>query len=245
MADYFGPVEVDPDFPQVHLHVTRAQPDLPLELFRTDASGSRMVRLPADLDTNQYEIDVIDYEAALGPVQYLTNVAEVARVDLSAHHRLPTFSLPYAPTVRMTVPAVNTFEGPRSAPAVVHDVIDRRYPLATLRPLSGRAGRLEALVRSWAEVKDLEALLELGQVVHYREAQHPGMDAYMLIRGTNPRPAGGLWIVDVEWTELAPPTGTYLHRDWTFDDLRQAHPTFTLMSQAYESFNDMTTGGHL
>lgn len=246
MTDYFNTVTVDPDFPQVTLDISRNYPSDPLTIYRTDTAGSRLVRLPEGFDEHQNNVTVIDHDAALGPVTYLTYSGDSADVDLSAHHRLPVFSLPFTPTIRLTVPSVTVFDGPRTSPSAVHEVIDRRYPLATIRPLSGRRGRLEALVYGWQAVKDLEALLELGQLVHYREADNPGMDAHMVITGTTPSRIGNrLWRVEVNWTETAPPTGGYNQYDWTFADLREAHPTFTLTSQAYASFNDLTAGGRL
>lgn len=245
MTDYFNSVTVDPDRPFVVIDLHRNFPSDPLQIYRTDTSGTRTVRLPTGFDEHRAELVLIDYEAALGPVTYLTYSADSADVDLSEHHRLPTFSLPFTPTISMTVPSVIVFDGPRSAPSAIHQVIGRRYPLATIRPLSGRTGRLEALVRTWQDVKDLEALIELGQAVHYREANNPGMDAYMVINSTSPRRTGGLWTVEVSWTEIAPVQAGYNAETWTFDDLREAHPTFTMLSTAYSSFNDLTAGGRL
>lgn len=245
MTDYIT-ATVDPDLPQVQISMWRNYPSDPFELIRTDASGTRRVRVPAGLNTNRSEFTFTDYEPALGPCTYITYSGDTAEVDLAASgHRLPTFSLPFAPTIRQTVPTVMTFEGPRTAPVVVHDVIDRRLPLATLRPLGGRSGRLQAMVRTWTDCKDLEGLLEMGQVVHYREADNPGMDAYMVIRGTDPRRVGTLWTLDVDWTEVAPPTAPYDDRSWTFADVRDRLATFHRLSTEYVSFNDLTTGGTL
>lgn len=242
--------------PQVLLDIDRGTGAGDLWLWRSDAAGSRPVRLYAELDTTAQTFQLVDYEPALGIVEYslntrdatgFTGAGSTTTVDVTAAgHVLPTFSLPFRPSMLATVPSVTRWEGPRAAPIDVHDLIGERYPLVGLRPLSGRRGSMTALVYGWDGFRNLEALLELGEVVHYREADNNGMDTFMVIRELTPvQVTGRLWEVTIGYVEVAPPVGDRYQVDWRFGVLPANYATYADLTANYATFGHLATGGTL
>lgn len=229
-----------PDMPQVSLRITRTDTSTLLTIWRTDSAGTHQVRLLTTTNTRQSSFTLVDYEPAFGVVAYFTSDGDTAEADLG--RRLPTFSLPYVPSMWRSVIAVNIFDGPRTAATVVHDIIDSPHPIATLRTLAARRGRMDVLVRTWAEVKELEALLGAGHVVLYRESENPGMDLYLIPTRIHPQRQAGIWIVSIEWAEAGRTSNPIDVRERTFATLRDESSSFAELAAETSTFSAALTG---
>lgn len=224
-------------------------------ITRSDANGTRDVRtrvgdLPRSAAGSAAVI--VDSELALsGPVQYRTDTGDVtAWVDLARdgdgkalEPLLPRFTLPHAPNFYAVVPTVTGDSGSRGASSTLHDVIGREDPVANLGSLRSRRGTLDVVVEDWLAVQNLEGIVARGQVMHYRQAEHPGRDMYLVPTGVRSVPEADVWVVSIDYAEVKWPAGhTAGSRAWTFEDLAEGLSSFDELPYVYNTFIDLATG---
>lgn len=220
-------------------------------LIRTDANGTRAVRMPANLGGRLPGIGsgvFVDHEVALGGrVSYRLvhpDFKDLVWVNMSGDWA-PRFTLPAQPLVRATAEVVTEYDAERKTGATFHEVIGRSDPLVVEGILGSRSGSLKAEFDTLAASASLEAVLRRGKTVMYRQSEQPGMDMYFHVESlrTTVDPEHGVWSVEVAFVEVSYPAGTMVSDgSWTFATLTGAHATFTDVSLAYESYQDLALG---
>lgn len=219
-------------------------------LYRTDANGTRPVRMPAGGATLPGISDATftDYEAALGgQVSYRLDhpkFQDLVWVNLTGDWA-PRFIIPFTPQVYAEAETVTAYNADRASTVTFHDVIGRPDPLVVEGRLSSRRGTLVCQFDTLAAASGLEALLSRGKTVMYRQSEQPGMDMYFHTEklGITVDPERGVWTVSVDFVEVGFPAGpTLVTYGWTFDAVAKAYGTFTELSTAYLSFQDLAMG---
>ncbi len=217
-------------------------------IVRADINGTRPVRLERATLPAAGKLAVTDWEPALsGLIQYRISgplVDESAWTALPGAE-LPRFVLPSIPQFAVIAQTVTEYSAARESRATFHKVIGRAAPLVAEGELEPRTGTLACLFDTYAQAKDLEALLERGQTAMYRQQEHPGLDMYFHTTRTNvtPDPETETWTLAVDYIEVDPPAGAVLSASsWTFDALAKKHKTFGEVTTSYASFHDLTIG---
>lgn len=217
-------------------------------IVRADVNGTRPVRLERGKLPAKGALTVTDWEPALsGLIQYrlIGLPLEASAWTALPKAKLPRFVLPSIPQFAVVAQTVTDYNAARDSRSLFHKVIGRASPLVAEGELEPRTGTLTCLFDSYAEAKDLEALLERGQTVMYRQQEHPGLDMYFHASRTavNVDPESETWTLAVDYVEVAFPSGAVLSAAaWTFDALAEAYPTFEAVSESYGSFHDLTIG---
>ena len=220
----------------------------PTTIMRVDANGARPVRLRAGQEPIGGVMTITDYEAALvGPIRYdLTDSAGgTASVSTTLEDlvELPQLVVARLPQYRASIRSVTGYTGDRDSTATVHDVIGRRDPVVSLGVLRMRRGTLQCWAPDFPAVAELEALAGLGEVLHLRQPTHPGMDMYLAAGRTSPEYVDGRWIVSLDYTELATPSGPLLGDvGWTYDDVATGHASYAQARDAFPSYASLAVG---
>ncbi|QCQ16985.1 hypothetical protein [Microbacterium sp. RG1] len=104
-----------------------------------------------------------------------------------------------------------TFENARAAQSIVHPILGREYPDATLRPAQARSGRLElGFSGEGAETtsKAAQDALALAAVAVLTDADRPSHNMTFVVQGEVSRPiedtTRNAWIVSCGFQEVAP-----------------------------------------
>lgn len=218
------------------------------EVLRSDLNGTRPVRLPRFFNRKPgfREVVIYDYEAALsGQVQYtLKGDAESpgAWTTLGGTG-LPRFILPHSPRAAVVMETVTDYKSSRKTRTTFHEIIGRDDPVPAIGRLTPRTGTLEMWCPEYVHAKNLEALLERGDTVMYRQTEHEGMDMYFHADQVDVEPDGDDWKVSVGYVEVDYPLGGLLTAfGWTFDKLAQRGGTFGTVAQDFRTFLDLAQG---
>jgi hypothetical protein len=213
-------------------------------ILRADANGTRPVRLrTGDLPASG-TITVTDYEAAIaGPLFYRVLGAAAEPVWTSLDLELPRFILPSIPHFFVVAETVHGYSAGRASRATFHTVIGRDDPLVAEGRLSSRTGILDVWFGTYAEARSLEDMLARGQTAMYRQAEHPGMDMYFHVTGTDVVPDEVSWKLTANYVEVGFPPGNVLtDKTWTFTKLAQVGGSFDEVTDDYASFHDLAVG---
>lgn len=225
-----------------------------VSLRRSDIAGRRPVRTLPGMLPAASEIVLRDFEAALmGYVSYTATTADGRSWTVGVEQPpqvVPATWLfaPFSPQNSRRVDMVTGYQAGRSSRSMVHEVIGRPDPLATLGSLGLRRGMLELWAADYPTALQLVDVHDLGEVVMLRQDRHPGMDMYYVhaggdidisphqLRGGAPR-----WRVAVPFVEVAYPAGDRMGSlGWTFDSYATAQ--FDTLTADYPTFNALTQG---
>lgn len=224
-------------------------------IVRADRNGTRPVRLAqSDRIDATGALTVDDHEAATaGLVTY--RLTDPAGVSVSASitratWRAPVILNPFMPSSRVELAQVLGMDHQREAGgAVTYDVTDA-FPAAS-GTLRARTGSLDVYCRSYADAVALEQLAEAAPVLFYRQADYPGADRYMAVRGTrvaflHHTPDGPRWRVTLEHTETRHPSGyRYAGQAWTYAALAESGLTYAGLPVAYDTYATLAAGVQL
>ena len=219
------------------------------EVLRTDANGTRPVRPPAGVLPSMGTtgtVTIIDYEPALaGPIMY--QVGGVVLWTQFPAGQPARFILPLAPTVALAVDAakVTDYAYTRESSGTVHQIIGRPGdPIIAKGRLRSRAGKLTIGCDTYRAARELEAVLETGHEVMFRQPGNAGADMYFDVRRIDVGRQDEWWQLDAEYVAIKPPTAELpAPGTWDFADLAALPAaTFQTIAQDYGSFADLALG---
>lgn len=217
-------------------------------IIRTDANGTRPVRV-RDLSLPGISAGTfVDYEAALGGyVSYRLDhpdFADLVWVNMSGDWA-PRFIIPFTPMVYAEAESVTAYDAARTSTVTFHDVIGREDPLVVEGRLSSRRGKLVTEFDTLAAASALQGLLSRGKTVMYRQSEQPGMDMYFHTSALDVTvdPEREVWTVTIDYVEVGFPAGGIMSsQGWTFDTVTRAYASFTELSREYDTFIDLAMG---
>lgn len=219
-------------------------------LTRTDANGTRPVRLLDGQEIIDGTLVVEDAEAAMvGPVAYQLTSASgavsqvVTTLDGAQGYRLAPAVFPQ---FAATLDLVTGYNGERPASTIVHDVIGRPDPVVRIGPFRTRRGTLTIWCDDYAGVSETVSVYARGEVVQLRQPDYPGLDMYHVTTRATEQPydeEGRRWRVDVEYVEVGYPRGPLLGTaGWTWDDLVATFATWDDVLAYFATWNDVQIG---
>lgn len=219
---------------------------------RVDPNGTNLVRLLAGQVPIGGAMTVTDYEPALtGTVRY--DVTDSAGAVVSSSTSLaglvdrPYLHVAVLPQQRYALQSVTGYTGSRETGSTEHKIIDRPDPLYTTGRLRFRKGTLRAYAAVYATAAAIESVCASGEVIQFRQPDHPGLDFYFNADACQVEPdqltgGGWRWQVTVDYaavgTPLAPLQGSV---GWNFDTLAQ-FGTFAQAKAAFPTFAAMVVG---
>lgn len=219
-------------------------------LTRTDANGTRPVRLLERQEIMSGALVVVDYEAAMtGPITYqlttsgTTLPAASTTLDGSEGYRLAPAVFPQFAT---TLALVTGYDAERSSGSIVHHVIGRADPVVRLAPLRLRAGTLTVWCEDYPAATAVHDVYRRGEVVLLRQPDHSGFDLYHV--ATHAREGVyidslGRWMVEVTFVEQKWPRGPLLGTTgWTWDDLLAVCATWDDVARLFPTWNAAQIG---
>lgn len=219
---------------------------------RADLNGTRALRTIGIFpQAGSGSFAVTDYEASLtGLVEYRVHTATgvvVARatIGIPGVAQRPRFGLPFVPQQRATVDTVLAYEETRETSSTFHQVIGRKDPLVILGGLRPRTGRLKIFCDTYAESREVLAVMQRGTTVFYRQAEHAGLDLYFIPTryAASADADSKTWEVEVEYTEVDYPLGDIRPvSGWTFNALKAEESSFNAVSKKYNTFENLTIG---
>lgn len=219
-------------------------------LTRTDANGTRSVRLLDGQEIIDGTLIVEDAEAAMvGPVSYQLTSASgavsqvVTTLDGAGGYRLAPAVYPQW---AVTADLVTGYDATRPSSSVVHEIIGREDPVVRLGPLKLRRGTLTFWCASYATLRAALDVYRRGEVVLLRQPDFPGFDMYHVV--TEARESGydegrQRWRLDVTFIEQNYPLGPLLGAArWTWDDLVALCSTWDDVARMFPTWNDAQIG---
>jgi len=240
-----------PDVGAVRLSVDHTGSNI-VSLSRTDANGTAAVRLLAGELPLTGDAILFDYEAALsGVVTYTATDAlgTVATSSIIMAANAAWLTVPIHPQFSQSLDLVTGYGAARESRSNVHEVLDRRDPVVTVRPLGSRRGALQLFALDYPTAAALAGVYDRGHVVHLRQPWHQGLDLYHHV------PAGGRvaidaadrdmrrWLVTVDYVEVGRPLGDRRGTaGWTFADTTALGVTFDSVREVFPTFADRTIG---
>lgn len=212
-------------------------------IFRTDANGTRMVRVhPSQLPASG-SFNLKDREAALsGEIRYdVDDGAAGASATAYLGLELPWLTIPVLPREPgVQVRTVHGYDAARESMSTFHYPIGRTDPLVTLGEMRTRTGRLKMFCADHAAVARLYRLSSRGEVMFLRQAEHLGLDMYFIPSGDAAEPVDGGWEYSADYVELAWPADPMVTTPgWTFADLKESADTFETVTERYLDFNHL------
>lgn len=230
----------------------------PLTIQRTDANGTRYVRLAAGAEPDAAgALSVIDAEpATAGLVTYVVRDGggNTASDSLTLDHPTPVIhAVGY--TVTLDVDRVDGYEGSRryQVSSDVLPIVGRQDPITTERgeaTWSLRRGTLTfAPQPTFAEADAIRVVYTSGRVVMLRQATHVGLDLYHValeIQGPTPvylADAGWRWQVRVTYVEVSWPAGD-LRGDvaWDYAGLEDSALAYWNLGDDWSTYADLEAG---
>jgi len=221
-------------------------------ILRTDANGTRGVRVQTGVLPSAAEIVTRDAEAANGPASYAAVTAAGAVVATGS----TTVVLPGWRMHVLVLPAqaaagglITAFELDESSTTTLHEVFGRPDPVPSLGPLASPSTTADLWCATWEDAQALRAVLATGEVVMLRQSLWPGADAVGVVDGdvrTKLEVAEGMpdrWVVTVPLRAITVPTddlrGTAA---WTCADVAAAYSTCLVVVQTYDTCADLVAG---
>lgn len=224
-------------------------------LTRTDANGSRAVRLYEDQDLSSGLLVVTDAEAALvGPVVYSATVsvsgtAETATESTQFEDGIsPRLHPAIRPDLGVTLSHVLQYNSTRPTATTVHQVIDRREPLVALGVQGARTGVIDLFANTYTDARAIESTLGQGETMMLRQAEYGGLDMYFTALSTEVYPdesrtAVRRWIVRVEFQEISwPSTPLFGSVGWTIAASLARNATLADSQAEFPTVGDLLIG---
>lgn len=222
-----------------------------ISLLRADVNGTRAVRLHAGtLPTTEGTgtLRITDYEPALaGLIQYraLGAGGELASdwISFPGEACRPRFTIPAVPIFGLSIDALTGYDATRLSRSTVHEIIGRDDPLVVQGRMRNRSGTMKVPFDTYAELLDLEAILERGQTMLYRQVEHAGLDLYFHATDLTQAVDEGVWYLSFSFVEVGFPLGDVrLDPLWTFARLAATGGTFEQVAADYQSFRTLSIG---
>lgn len=217
-------------------------------VVRADANGTRPVRTRAGLLPRTGVFAVYDFEPSIsGALNYRVTssegTVEVWTSLATGDGMNPIFTLPSVPEYFVSVELVTDYSAARESRSTIHEVIGRDDPMIALGNLRTRRGTLEIWSAEYQQARNLETLVERGQIAQYRQSEHPGMDMYLAVTSLDTAPDEDKWKTSLGYAEVNWPLGDVISDPaWTFTALAAGHPSFTAVAQEYDNFHQLTIG---
>ena len=211
-------------------------------IIRIDANGINPVRLLPGQAPVAGALIVTDYEAALtGPVSY---GIDDARADTELGTVVPVLAVAGRPNQRVEPAAVTEYGESTDSPAVVTRILDRDDPIILSGPHWTPSGSMALWCATYADAKAARDTMTTGRAMMFRQADHAGMDKYLIVKGTAIAPAeNGRWTVRLDYDETATPTDPLLAAaGWDLNAVRDAFPDLNALAVAFATLNDLTRG---
>ncbi len=222
-------------------------------LTRTDDNGSRPVRLLLGQEPISGVMTVTDYEPALtGSLTYeardSAGAIVTATTTLAGQVTKPQLSVAVLPQYRYAVTAVTGYESDRPTGSTVHEIIGRDDALVTTGTLRLRRGQLSMWAENHTTARAIEAVTQSGEVVFFRQVDHPGLDLYFVAESVSVTPerqltaAGYRWTVTVRYIEQNVPDSPLLGAfGWTLETLA-AYGTLSQVKADFATLADVAVG---
>lgn len=232
-----------------------------VSLSRTDANGLRPVRLHEGQGLSGGHLAVVDHEAALtGTILYRAVTAgahpvtgptrqnwhQTTTLDgLLTRDRIASVARPATGISPLAV--LDTYSAEHADQTVIHEVIGRADPLASLGVQALRRGTLTVLCDDYQSARSLVSAVGSEGVLLWRQRAHPGLDMYFTARTqATPAPARTTprrWLATMTFTELAVPSGPILGAyGWSVADLAGSGLTVETVPDAYATVTALTIG---
>lgn len=218
-------------------------------LTRTDANGTRPVRLLPGQRVMDGGLIIEDFEAALvGSVGYAftSPTGSQTSVITSLVGAKPTIAPAVFPQFGVQDLFITGYDASRGSATVEHAIIGRADPVLRLQPLQSRRGHVTIWCKDYADLVNVVDVYRRGEIVMLRQDTHAGMDFYHAATGVT---EGAYdeefrrWRVDVAFTEVPLPRGPVLGTlGWTWDDLAAAFPTWDDVVEYFGSWNNVQIG---
>lgn len=219
-------------------------------ILRSDANGTRPVRLRAEDLTGAGSRELVDYEPALtGRMLYRVQTSTGEDVQVWTEIQgavLPRFIIPSVPQFAVVAEAVLSYSAARQTRSRFHEVIGRAGPLVSAGKLAPRTGRMKISFPDYSAANDLLNVLERGQTVMFRQYEHTGMDMYFHAETVDIEavPEEEEWSLNIGFVEVSFPAGPVLsRRGWTFHDLAGRYASFDEVAAEFDTFYDLSVGG--
>lgn len=232
------------------LKLTQIPPAYQFSLTRTDANGTRAVRMREGDGIVGGALLVTDYEAALsGPVSYTVTTTEAVTTTTSLDVAQTWLTVPVVPTYSYPVDLVTGYEANSEPTTTVHLIIGRADPILSLGVMRMRSGRLDLWCASYDDAEAIVGVYSRGQVVMLRQPDHPGLDMYHAATGAvrvTPHPENTptrRWAVEVSYTEVKAPSAPLAGAlGWTYAQATAAYPTYGDSMAAFPTYGDLYIG---
>jgi len=237
-------------------------------ITRTDANGTRAVRVPAGtfpLAAGTHTID--DHEASLrtgGTITYRAftvagDADDVLTSDPWTGTEQAHLTVPLVPSLGLlladgpddpdAVP-VTRYGGTRLSSTTLHPIIGRTDPVAVLGPSALPVGALEFATPDLERAGQLVDLLARGWTYMLRQSDQPGLDLYFVVTGTalehgeDDRADGArLWLLRVDYARVAaPPDDSATTAGWTYGELAAAAGTYAELPARWDTYLDLAVG---
>lgn len=241
----------DVNFDDIKLEAVNAS-FRPTTITRTDANGSRPVRLLNNQEPISGSMTVTDYEAAFtGTIRY--DVVDAANVTTSASTNLNGVTVPYLraavlPQLGGALEIVKDYRSSRNSLGIVHRPIGRVSPLIVTGALATREGTLTIWCSTYTNALAVAAAATNGDVLLLRQPTFAGLDMYLIAqtvdvnpddRGTN----GRQWIVEIDYIEVDVPSDPLQGAvGWTYSALAGSYASYAAARVAFTDYADLVAG---
>lgn len=220
-------------------------------ITRTDANGSRPVRVLDGQEPIAGVMTVTDYEAALtGTVRY--DVVDTAGVTTSASTTLAGVAVPWLraavlPQLGGALEYVTDYRSARASLSTVHRPVGRVAPLVVTGKLGSREGSLTMWCSSYPNALTVASAATNGDVLLLRQPTYAGMDMYFVAQSLNVNPGDAAtarrWSVGIDYIEVDVPADALAGAaGWTYASVAGGYATYAAAKSAFTDYADLVAG---
>lgn len=182
-------------------------------LVRSDRNGIKTVRTP-NLGLSAGILLATDYEPAYGTVTYSVsnNSGENVDTSLTIATSLPVLHSVNYPTRWARIESITEWEHTRESSVRCSQSLESPYPSVTFGIMRARHITASIIASSYAQAIEIETLFSLPGTLMIRQAEHEGLDAYLVCTGTSitpnaPNGTATSWLLSIDAQETAAPQG--------------------------------------
>jgi hypothetical protein len=147
-------------------------------------------------------------------------------------------------------PVMTSYTDTHTGQSTVHQVVNRSDPAVVLRPGGYRTGRFTLACPSLASSQQVAAILNQPQVFLLRQSDQNNLDLYFVTAAVTtthsdenwtqtPQPERR-WFLDVEFIEVAWPTGVIVPVTvWTYADVLAAYGDYNAVAATFATYADL------
>lgn len=228
-------------------------------LVRTDANGTRTVRLPdgytliGDSGSGTYSLNVTDHELALSGLVTYTFVVEgetggpwerTASFTPSTERKWLTF--PILPQYSLELPEVGDYGTAWEPRDTILDIIDRDDPLPVFGRFGLRSGTFSILAPDYAAGLAIVTAYKRIRIAMLRVPDPAAVTMYHTVTNLSMRrhaPQAAEWVVEGDYREVASPTGPQMGTlGWAWEDVTALGLTWDELRLTYDTWADLTLG---